>query len=743
MRMQGSARLCGLVMVAVALGACSPEGDLISAPARVDPAAESRLRAHFPEQAARVLEARGFVTGSAGFVLSPAAGPAWAPAAPALRAELPAKGDQAVRLHAGDLDVRVREVSAAGEGSLIGEAVAYRRAGGTAFWTAAPAGVEEWLHLEAGEARAGEAVAAWEIEGASLRESGAGVDVLDAAGAAQIRVTAPAAYAAGGRAAFASLRVRANRIELTVDARGEEVLVDPLWVATGTMSTGRQQHTATLLAGGKVLVTGGYDGASYLPSTEAYAPAMSSWSAAAPMLAGRGLHTATSIAGGKVLVAGGLGAGGLPLTSAELYDPANDAWTAAAAMSAGRSGHSATLLSNGRVLVAGGSDGSTTLASVELYDAMANAWLPAAPMGSARGGHAATLLGSGKVLVTGGTGAAAALASAELYDPATDTWTPAAPMSAPRSGHTATSLANGKILVASGYDGSAYPTSAELYDPATNGWAPAGALSIGRAGHVATLLAKGEVLVEGGSNSASHLSNVDIYNPTTGSWAALGPMTVPRSLHTATLLTSGKVLVAGGGNGSILASAELFLLLSGAPCAALSDCQSGFCVDGVCCDSACNAGSCDACSKSAGAPSDGTCALLTGPVCDDGDTCTTADTCQAGQCAGTPIDCTTSSSSSSVSASSSGTGGSGGAGGVGGMGGMSSSTTTGNGGMDVTSSATGAGGNIPIDPDHSGNFYTCSSTPGHFGGSPSALFSLGALALLSTRRRSARARARA
>jgi hypothetical protein len=47
----------------------------------------------------------------------------------------------------------------------------------------------------------------------------------------------------------------------------------------------------------------------------------------------------------------------------------------------------------------------------------------------------------------------------------------------------------------------------------------------------------------------------------------------------------------------------------GQACAAPGDCGSGLCVDGVCCDSIC-AGPCDACSIAAGAPADGTCALL-------------------------------------------------------------------------------------------------------------------------------------
>jgi hypothetical protein len=81
-------------------------------------------------------------------------------------------------------------------------------------------------------------------------------------------------------------------------------------------------------------------------------------------------HTATLLANGKVLVAAGYG----PLSSAELYDPGTNIWFAAAAMSTARYLHTATLLANGKVLVTGGYGNTGAVASAALYDPASNTW---------------------------------------------------------------------------------------------------------------------------------------------------------------------------------------------------------------------------------------------------------------------------------------------------------------------------------------------------------------------------------
>jgi hypothetical protein len=145
----------------------------------------------------------------------------------------------------------------------------------------------------------------------------------------------------------------------------------------------------------------------------------------------------------------------------------------------------------------------------------------------------------------------------------------------------------------------------------------------------------------------------------------------------------------------------------GTVCSADDECASGFCVDGVCCDTACGGGvgDCQACSVAAGAPADGTCTPLTGPVCDDGNACTQTDTCQAGTCAGTnpvvcndpgPCQAAMCDPSSGACATSMLPDGSACPGGVcqGGvcMQGSSSSSSTGTGGSGGSGGATGSGG---------------------------------------------------
>jgi len=353
-------------------------------------------------------------------------------------------------------------------------------------------------------------------------------------------------------------------------------LYDPasgVWTpAAGNLGTRRLSHTATLLPNGKVLVAGGsyFDYTTFTtvyPGAELYDPAPGTWSAAGAPATGRNNHTATLLPNGSVLLAGGLGANFTYLNNTALYLP-NGTWSTSGSLAAGRSAHTATLLPGGQVLIAGGSNGSN-IASAELFDSASPAWSAAAPLTTARAGHTATLLPGGKVLVAGGITAGGYPSGTELYDPATNSWSPAADLSPGRSAHTATLLTNGKVLVAGGTitGGTQAFASVQLYDPATGAWSATGDLLAARHSHTATLLPNGKVLVAGGSGGDidPYLSSAELYDPALGTWTATGGLRTRRVLHTATLLPGGSVLITGGqdrpANGPIvdpLRTAELY-----------------------------------------------------------------------------------------------------------------------------------------------------------------------------------------
>ena len=82
------------------------------------------------------------------------------------------------------------------------------------------------------------------------------------------------------------------------------------------------------------------------------------------MSSGRNAHTATLLADGRVVVIGGDDIGGL-LDTAQLYDPVVGGWGITGEMTNPRIGHSATLLDSGIVLVVGGHSSSGVLGSAE------------------------------------------------------------------------------------------------------------------------------------------------------------------------------------------------------------------------------------------------------------------------------------------------------------------------------------------------------------------------------------------
>ena len=214
-----------------------------------------------------------------------------------------------------------------------------------------------------------------------------------------------------------------------------------VFAATGPMAAARGFFTATRLSDGRVLVAGGDPGAWNFPggmnaSAELYDPKTGTFSPTGSMASGRNLHTATLLRDGRVLIVGGSDRVAHAFASAELYDPKTGRFSPTGSMKTTRALHTATLLADGRVLVTGGSSvgwpvgvPGDFLASAEVYDPKTGTFSPTGSMAAERVFHTATLLADGRVLVTGGTGdGSTSLASAEIYDPKSGRFTSTGPM---------------------------------------------------------------------------------------------------------------------------------------------------------------------------------------------------------------------------------------------------------------------------------------------------------------------------
>jgi len=408
----------------------------------------------------------------------------------------------------------------------------------------------------------------------------------------------------------------------TVDA---PLLVDPEWRFAANMSHERTHHTATLLATNDILVAGGFDvGELAIAETEIFCPddvcAPTGAFTAGPLLdAARGGHTATLLANGQVLITGGAAAyatsGGL--SSAELYDPsqpAPDDIVTLPAMSAARIGHTATLLPSGTAVLVAGGDGASP-STAQVYDGLSQTFGAAVSMSTSRRFHVAELAGNARVLVAGGaTGAPVASSTAELFDPVGGTFTPLpSNMTANRAFATATRIEDGQgsVLVVGGTNLQGfYSPTADLFVPSGNAGsfvAQPIVMQVGRATHSATaLVGTSTVLVSGGYNAAGVLDATEIFEVGDTALQLYSVMGAPHNFHAAVRQASGRPVVIGGGkegtattpgSGNVLVAsairAEILFRSNGEPCDDAEECSSKHCYDldggpGICCDETCS-----------------------------------------------------------------------------------------------------------------------------------------------------------
>lgn len=355
------------------------------------------------------------------------------------------------------------------------------------------------------------------------------------------------------------------------------------WVQTGPMSIDRLSHQTVLMSNGQVLVAGG-SSRTYLPyrlsSAELYDFESGEFSPTGSMSEGRGGHSATVLAGGGILISGGLNktteeySAEWYLRSAEVYDPSSGTFRIVGSMNHGRSRHTATVLEDGGVLIVGGEGyGVNGLSESELFAPAEEAFLPTGSLAANRYGHTATRLPDGRVLVLGGRNHLI-LKSAEIYDPETGTFSEIGAMNDYRYAHTASLLPDGTVLIVGGLGGYSSRINnpsglrtVELYDPAANSFTSLPPLvSSALAQHFATPLANGQILFTGTygcsvtprGGPSTPCGDAYLYDTDSGTfdhlWGASGGdnglMNLGRTSHRVSLLPGGDVLVTGGKAGA-------------------------------------------------------------------------------------------------------------------------------------------------------------------------------------------------
>jgi hypothetical protein len=428
-----------------------------------------------------------------------------------------------------------------------------------------------------------------------------------------------------------------------------------VWLARDPMPLQIDRFAAALLPDGDVFVSGGFAGDPVV-SCRRYDVLLDDWSnVPGGMTTGRMEHTATVLLDGRIFIHGGSFN-----SSGEIYDPGDGTFTVTAGGTTSRANHTATLLPDGRVLLAGGGSFEGT-SLVEIFDPAQGTYDTVASLNEGRLRFGAVLLPDGRVLVSGG--GSFDMASAEIYDPADDSWTFVAPMNTARTRHTLTPLPDGRILAAGGsqdLSGITETASAEIYDPIGDTWTPVDALAESRHTHTATPLPDGTILATGGVFSSSSRrgsgERFTILNDL-GEFCQFGFECASgfcTDFNCCDALCDGECQTcdnegsgicidvpddeacAGGTcQGGTCVPDGLPL---GSPCVDGSECDSEICQNDVCCDTFCF-GDCVACSEAAGAEQDGTCGPTAGLSCVNNFNCAEVDICSdQGLCLADPAE---------------------------------------------------------------------------------------------------------
>ena len=399
------------------------------------------------------------------------------------------------------------------------------------------------------------------------------------------------------------LRVTSLRRVTRVEINGDE--------ATPTSESGMFEHSAVLSEGANMLVVDAFDSEGDVGSDTLYSVFLSYGTAnilAATLPQPLSDHTATQLADGRLLVTGGFDASGTPSASAYTYQEQGFDFLVSqlpAGLARRRGGHTASLLPDGRVLIVGGSsvleptmtDDFTSTG--ELYNSDSESFTTPAFGGQPvrRAFHTAATLTDGDrtfVYLYGGRGIVGGSSVGTRSDvtvlevrsaPEADSLINVSPGGAVGAfsavaHHIQLALPEEggflRTIIAGTYEP---PDESEsnpvafrfLYTPSTfffpfevfeHGLPP---MQEARVGHAAARAAPGLVILSGGrSPGGTVLEGLEVFVDAAGQFFHFPSSTTLRTArhrHTATLLPSGRILLLGGVNasGTTVASAEYVL----------------------------------------------------------------------------------------------------------------------------------------------------------------------------------------
>ncbi len=280
------------------------------------------------------------------------------------------------------------------------------------------------------------------------------------------------------------------------------------------LTTARAGHTATLLKNGQVLLAGGFRTGTFpspaLSTAEIYDPAKKTFTKlTAKMRSARTSHAASLLADGRVLLTGGQtdNNNGDGTNTAEIFDPVTQSFTSVQSkMTSYRGGHASESLPDGTVVIMGGYYNDSSQATAELFNPKTLRFTAlTSRMKMGRSEFGATALTNGRVLITGGNSSRSTDNTAEFFDPRTRSFSAlSSRMTTARGGHGASRLADGSVLVSGGAKG-LWPLvvlkSAEIFNPKTLKFNSTSAtMTTARFWPTQTTLNDGSILLTGGLN---------------------------------------------------------------------------------------------------------------------------------------------------------------------------------------------------------------------------------------------------